>query len=526
MSEERRTTAGTPARSTGYVIRQDQYYDSVFLMGVNSRLSKAAGVRQSAVLMGSQANKALLADIGIRARAIDEASANDLVIAVVADDEQAVDVALKGVDAALLAVETGTTRSEVHTLEDGLRRQPGANLAVLTIPGEYVYPEARKALEAGLHLFIFSSNVPLDQERELKRLAADRGLLVMGPDCGTSIVGGVGIGFANAVRRGAIGVIGPAGTGLQEFTCQVHHAGGGISHAIGTGSHDLSDDIGGVTTLSALEALERDPSTKVIAIVAKPGGERTREVLTSRLQACSKPVVACLLGMTDREPGPGLEWSATIDAAALTAVERCAMPVPRPASALTMTDPGLGLQDDRRRAASQRYLRGLFAGGTFCYQSQQILSRAGLKVLSNAPLSEERRLQDPTQSVGHSMIDMGDDAHTRGRLHPMIDATLRAQRIVEESLDPEVAILLLDFILGTNAAPDPVADIVGAIVEGRRLRPQEAGEVTVVASICGTEGDPQDLSRVAQALIDAGVHVFWSNARATEYCLARLEGAS
>ena len=140
--------------------------------------------------------------------------------------------------------------------------------------------------------------------------------------------------------------------------------------------------------------------------------------------------------------------------------------------------------------------------------------------------SDDRRLQDPTRSVGHSMIDMGDDAHTRGRLHPMIDATLRAQRIVDESLDPEVAILLLDFILGTNAAQDPVGDIVGAIVEGRSLRPHEAGEVTVVASICGSEGDPQDLARVAQALIDAGVHVFWSNARATEYCLARLEGAN
>jgi succinyl-CoA synthetase alpha subunit len=508
------------------VIRRDQYYDSVFLMGVNSRLSKAAGVRQSAVLMGSQANKALLADLGIRARAIDEASANDLVIAVVADDAQAVDVALAGVDAALVAVETGTTRSEVHTLEDGLRRQPGANLAVLTIPGEYVYAEARRALEAGLHVFIFSSNVPLDQERELKRVAADRGLLVMGPDCGTSIIGGVGIGFANAVCRGPIGVIGPAGTGLQEFTCQVHHAGGGISHAIGTGSHDLSDDIGGATTLLAIEALERDPATTVIAIVAKPGGERTREVLASRLQACSKPVVACLLGMADQEPRPGLAWTATIDAAALTAVERCGIPAPQTTSALTMMDPGLGIQEDRPRAAGQRYLRGLFAGGTFCYQSQQILSRAGVTILSNAPLSDERRLADPTRSVAHTLVDMGDDVHTRGRLHPMIDSTLRAQRIIDESLDPDVAILLLDVILGTNAAPDPVADIVAAIVEGRRLRPQEAGEVTVVASICGTEGDPQDLARVAQALIDARVHVFWSNARATEYCLARLQEAS
>jgi succinyl-CoA synthetase alpha subunit len=512
--------------ATGYVIRKDQYYDSVFLMGVNSRLSKAAGVRQSAVLMGSQANKALLADLGIRGGAIDEAGANDLVIAVVADDEQAVASALEGVDAAMQAVEIGTSRSEVHTLEDGIRRLPSANLVVLTIPGEYVHAEARKALEAGLHLFIFSSNVPLDQELELKQLAASKGLLVMGPDCGTSILGGVGLGFANAVRRGAIGVIGPSGTGLQEFTCGVHHAGAGISHAIGTGSHDLSDDIGGATTFTALAALERDPSTKVIAIVAKPGGERTRAILASRLQACRKPVVACLLGMADGEPGSTLSWAATIDEAVRAAVERCGSSGVDPASsALTMTDPDLGHQEGVRRAASQRFLRGLFAGGTFCYQSQQILSRAGLSSLSNAPLSEDHRLVDPMKSVGHTLVDTGDDAHTRGRLHPMIDGTLRAQRVVTESVDPETAILLLDFILGTNAAPDPVGDIVGAIVEGRRLRPREAGEVTVVASICGTEQDPQDLSRQAQALIDAGVHVFWSNARATEHCLARLEVA-
>ena len=312
-------------------------------MGVNSRLSKAAGVRQSAVLMGSQANKALAGRHrhprpGASTRPAPTTSSSPWS----PTTTQAVDAALEGVDAALLAVETGTTRSEVHTLEDGLRLQPGANLAVLTIPGEYVYPEARQALEAGLHLFIFSSNVPLEQERELKRLAAGRGLLVMGPDCGTSIVGGVGIGFANAVRRGAIGVIGPAGTGLQEFTCQVHHAGGGISHAIGTGSHDLSDDIGGATTLAALEALERDPSTEVIAIVAKPGGpsatlprRSSPSSQTGRRPDTRGPHlppagqqqagVACLLGMTDREPGPGLDWSATIDAAALTAVERCRM---------------------------------------------------------------------------------------------------------------------------------------------------------------------------------------------------------
>ena len=192
VSEVRRAPAAAPVMPSGYVIRKDQYYDSVFLMGVNSRLSKAPGVRQTAVLMGSERNKALLEDLGIRAEAIDAADADDLVIAVLADDEQAVHAALEGVDAALLAVEATVTPSEVHTLQDGLRLQPEANLAVLTIPGDYVYPEARKALEAGLHVFIFSSNVPLEQERELKQLARQRGLLVMGPDCGTSILGGVG----------------------------------------------------------------------------------------------------------------------------------------------------------------------------------------------------------------------------------------------------------------------------------------------------------------------------------------------
>ncbi len=509
---------------SGYAIRKNQYYDSVFLMGVNNRLSKTAGVRQTAVLMGSEKNKALLEGLGIRAQAIDAAGPNDLVIAVLADDELAVRSALDSVDAALLAAEATTTPSELHTLQDGLRVKPGANLAVLTLPGEYVYAEACKALDAGLHLFIFSSNVPLEQERALKQLARSRGLLVMGPDCGTSILGGVGIGFANAVRRGTIGVVGPSGTGLQEFTCQVHHAGGGISHAIGTGSHDLSNDIDGMTTLTAIQALESDPSTDVIAIVAKPAGDRTLGVLATRLQACTKPVVACLLGRSGREPGSGVEWMPTIDAAARAAVESSAVPAAGPAPTLALADPGLSLKGETRRSTRQRFIRGLFAGGTLCYQSQQILRQAGLTVFSNAPLTADGRLQDPAHSVAHTLIDMGDDTHTQGRLHPMIDGTLRAQRILAESVDPEVAILLLDFILGTNAASDPVGDMVGAIVEGRHRRPKEAGDLTVVASICGTEGDPQDLSRQSSVLIEAGVHVFWSNARATDYCCGMLRG--
>ena len=507
---------------SGCVIRKNQYYDSVFLMGVSNRLSRLAGVRQTAVLMGTERNKVLLDDMGIRSGDVDEAGPNDLVIAVIADDEAAVSAALEGVDAALHAVDATTISSEVHSLEDGLGRSPNANLAVLTLPGEYVYAEAREALDAGLHLFIFSSNVPRQQERELKQLAHSRGLLVMGPDCGTSILGGVGIGFANAVRRGTIGVIGPSGTGLQEFTCQVHHAGGGISHAIGTGSHDLSNDIGGTTTLMALDALESDPTTEVIALVAKPAGDQTLGILTARLQDCTKPVVICILGRSDRTPDARLEWKPTIDSAAHAAVELCADAASGTAPTGTIADPGLSFDVSARRSHRQRFLRGLFAGGTMCYQSQQILRQANLTVYSNAPLDTEGLLGDPEQSVEHTLIDMGDDAYTQGRLHPMIDGTLRAQRILVESVDPEVAILLLDFVLGTNAAQDPVGDIVGAIIEGRNRRPEEAGDLTVVASICGTEDDSQDLSQQTSLLMEAGVHVFWSNARATDYCVELL----
>jgi FdrA protein len=227
--------------ATGFVIRKNQYYDSVFLMGVNKRLSQTKGVIQTAVLMASENNKQLLADIGIHGDQIVSAKPNDLIVAVIAETPQIVDTVLGGLDQALLALEEKAPVSHLHTLDDGLTEKPLANLVVLTIPGEYVFREARKALDAGLNLFIFSSNVPIEEERKLKESAAESKLLVMGPDCGTSILGGVGIGFSNVVNRGVIGAIGPSGTGLQEFTCQIHNAGYGISHAIGTGSHDLSD---------------------------------------------------------------------------------------------------------------------------------------------------------------------------------------------------------------------------------------------------------------------------------------------
>ena len=244
--------------ATKYIIRRNQYFDSVFLMGINKDLLSLSGVIQSAVLMGTQNNKKLLADIHVSSSEIDQAGANDLIVAVIAESEQFAEKALANLDQLFKKVSVNTGQVKLQTLEDGLRARPEANLAVISIPGEFAAREAMKALENNLNVFIFSSNVSVEDELKLKEFARKKNLLVMGPDCGTSIIGGKGIGFANRVRKGPVGVIGPSGTGLQEFTCLIHHMGSGISHAIGTGTRDLKDEIGGLTTLTALDMLEKD----------------------------------------------------------------------------------------------------------------------------------------------------------------------------------------------------------------------------------------------------------------------------
>jgi len=510
--------------ATGFVIRKNQYYDSVFLMGVNKRLSDAAGVQNTAVLMGSEKNKELLADLGVHAPQIDEAQPNDLIVEVVADSRQVVDAVLGDLDQALKFMTTSAPVSVWRTFEDGLAQKPGANLEVISIPGEYAASEARKALEANLHVFIFSSNVTLDDELELKRRASQKNLLVMGPDCGTSLIGGVGIGFANAVRQGTIGAIGASGTGLQEFTCQIHNAGLGISHAIGTGTNDVSDAIGGLTTLAALDALEDDPGTKIIVFISKPPGKKMLEKLLERLDQCKKPAICCFLGI-DHLPDTHkkVKFARTIDEAVQWTIyfEDDGPAVSKPN---LRPEELKWIKNERARwSPKQQYLRGIFAGGTFCYQSQQIMQDAGLEVYSNAPLEPRFALEHPDRSRAHTLVDMGDEYYTLGKPHPMIDGALRKQRILTESLEPQVAILFLDFILGYNASADPVGELLDAILEARQTASQRGGALTVVASICGTDGDPQDLDLQTRLLQEAGAIVFPSNARAASFCCKLLE---
>ncbi|RPI24298.1 MAG: hypothetical protein EHM70_21455, partial [Chloroflexota bacterium] len=395
---------------------------------------------------------------------------------------------------------------------------PRSNLVVISVPGPYAAREARKALEQGKHVFLFSDNVSLEQEVELKQMARANRLLVMGPDCGTSLIGGVGIGFANRVRRGPVGVVGASGTGIQEFTSLIHQAGSGISHAIGTGTHDLSDSAGGITTLMGLDGLENDPGTKVITVISKPAGTKTLSSLQERIRRCRKPVIGCLLGLERAmDCGPNFHQVKTIDQAveqALTSLGgKAAIEFLRQAQSRT----GLVMQEAQRWLPEQRYIRGLFAGGTFCFQAQQVVQEAGIPVYSNTPLDSRYRLENPEQSLEHSLIDLGDDHFTQGKPHPMIDAGERCRRILQEAGDPEVAVLLLDFILGEISSRDPVGDLIGAIRQSQDLAARRGGHLTIVASICGTDLDTQGLDRQKAMLLDAGIVLMPSSAKAAEY---------
>jgi FdrA protein len=505
--------------ASGFVIRKNQYYDSVFLMSVNARVLKIEGVQQTVVLMGSQTNKQLLREIGIQGTEIDTAQPNDLIVAAIADSMEIVDQVLGNLDGWLNTVQEETPASQLHTLEDGLAMKKAANLAVISIPGDYAAYEARKAIEARLNVFIFSGNVSAEEELELKLLAKQKGVIVMGPDCGTSLINGMGIGFANVVRKGCIGVIGAAGTGLQEFTSQAHNLGFGISHAIGTGSHDLSDKIGGLTAFSALEALEKDSKTKVVTFISKPPGTKTLEHLLERIGSCDKPVIGCFLGV-DPEAISGrknLIPANTIDEAVRLAINITGSSIQQE-SDLSQDDFKV-LADERAAWSSeQRYLRGILAGGTFCYQSQQILRKAGITVHSNSPLDVKHKLHHPDNSFQHSLVDMGDEYYVVGKPHPMIDGTMRRQRIIAECHDLEVAILYLDFILGYSASMDPVGELIDAVDEAKHVYKQRGGSLTIIASICGTGDDPQDIDLQTKMLSQAGVLVYGSNAKATSAC--------
>lgn len=503
------------------LVQKKRYFDSMFLMQISQRLRNESGIKEAAVLMGTPANVQILRDLGFSCPELAQAGPDDLVIAVAGETEAQVSQALAKLEGWLVSGRTDVEGAP-KTLVQALAHLPQANIAVISLPGWYAGREARNALEHGLHVFLFSSNVPVEEELALKQLGQEKGLLVMGPDCGTAIVAGVGLGFANVVRRGPVGLIAASGTGAQEFTSLIHRAGSGISHAIGTGSRDFSDSIGGITALSAFAALQEDPQTQVIVFLAKPPGLQTFSRLAAEVKRSKKPVVACFLGLIPeklRREWPG-KLVSTIDEAVVATLEILGVSCPPFLSYQPEEVVQLAAAAKMRLLPKQRFVRGIFSGGTFCYQAQLLFHSARVPFRSNAPLSEEYALATPLRSEGHTLLDMGDEFFTQGRLHPMIDPSLRRERILAEAEDPEVAVLLLDFVLGYNASPDPVGNLLPAMQEAREKARKRGGDLILATSVCGTEADPQGFARQVERLEEIGALVFPTQAQATRFALA------
>lgn len=504
-----------PAASLKIV--HNTYRDSVTLMQISARIGALAGVQQASVVMATEGNLALLREAGLLDAEVG-ASPSDLLVVLRAETDAAAKAALRETERVLAGgngapARHGPQEIAPRSLQMGLAVQPEANFALISTPGEYAAAEALKALRLGLHVMLFSDNVTLDDEVSLKREAAKRGLMLMGPDCGTAIVGGVPLGFANAVRSGPIGVIGASGTGLQQVTTLIDQAGLGVSNAFGTGGRDLKAEVGGATMLRALDELAADEATRVIVLVSKPPARAVADKVLARARATGKPVIACFLGADPAQvQGDGVLAAATLEDAAAMAL----------AAARGMSYAGgehrLPDYDAARLAAGQRYVRGLYSGGTFCYEASLLLAQALEGVRSNTPVGGALELDDVWRSVGHTLVDLGDDEFTRGRPHPMIDHRLRNERIAREAADAEVAVILLDVVLGYGAHPDPAAEMLPAI---RAARAAAAGrELAFVGFVCGTERDPQGLARQVGALRGAGVILAASNAQAARTAAA------
>jgi succinyl-CoA synthetase alpha subunit len=491
-------------------VRRSVYHDSVTLMRLTHDMEAVAGVRRAAAMMGTPANRALLGQAGLLDAEGETAQAADLVIAVAADSAAAAEAACAAAETVLAARRTApaTALARPRTLAGGRRALPSATLALISVPGAYAGAEARRALDAGLHVMLFSDNVPLATEVELKRVARERELFVMGPDCGTAIVDGVPLGFANAVPRGRIGLVAASGTGLQEVSCRLAAEGEGVSQAIGVGSRDLSEAVGGAMTLAALAALDGDAATEVVVVIGKPPGPTSGARLAEALGALGKPSVVNVAGVEGAPAGgpSRVHVAATLEDAALGAVALARGQTPR---AVEFSRPGpeiegLVAEQAAALAPGQRFVRGIYAGGTLAWEAVALLRAR----LSNVAPGVDGDGPD------HRVVDLGDDRFTLGRPHPMIDGAVRREWIAREAADPTTAVILLDVVLGYGTHPDPAAELAPALEAARRTAAAAGRGLALIGSVIGTERDPQPRSAQTAGLKRAGVLVMDSNAQA------------
>jgi len=490
-------------------IRSGAYYDSVVLMQLQRSLAEQPGVRDAGVVMGTNANKEVLAQSGMLISEVEAAGADDLVIVVIGNDETSAQTALSKVDELVASRRRSASDQDYRprSIETAAKMLPDANWVLVSVPGRYAAGVARQAMSLNKHVFLYSDNVTLEDEISLKQESAQKGLLVMGPDCGTAIVNGIGLGFANKVRKGSIGVVAASGTGLQQVTVRIHQMGGGITHALGTGGRDLSEAVNAITARQGLDLMARDPETKVIVLVTKPPSPKVADELIKTARSIPKPVVVDFIGYASASHRvDNIFFATTFDETAELAIR------------LVNSTEDFGAQPDISKfKAGQKYLRGLFSGGTLQYEALLILQNYLPVVYSNAPLDKKNKLEDSLVSKEHMIIDLGEDEFTVGRLHPMMDNDLRIRRLEKEAADPGVAVILLDVVLGYGSHPDPAGELAPAISAAIKTAATAGRHLEVIAVVSGTDEDPQGMWNQIKELKDAGAKVETSNDSAARY---------
>lgn len=509
-------------------IHKNTFRDSVYLMRLSSMIRDLEGIEGAEVIIGTDHNKKFLKAADLWTEAIEqEASSNDLVIVVKAASEEIAEAAVgRALEELTKTVERENLVGEFvpRTFETALKQMPGANLALISIPGRFVKREVDRILDAGLHVMIFSDNVPLEAEVALKQKAAARGLLVMGPDCGTAIINGIPLAFANAVRRGSIGIVAAAGTGLQEVSSLIHNLGEGISQGVGTGGRDVKAAVGGLMMIQGLQALMDDPETAVIVIVSKPPDPVVAGRVLEVAARSPKPVVVNFVGGDpEKIRAAGCNPAVTLKEAAAKAVGLAGGVRDDGSGKTAVFEKKVILEAKRKFKQSQRSLRGLFTGGTLAYETLIILQKTIGDIYSNLALEERLLLPDVYRSLGHTIIDFGEDEFTQGRLHPMIDPAVRSHRIITEAKDPETAVIMLDLVLGYNAHPDPAGAALEAIIEAKAIAAREGRGLAFVTSVCGTDGDFQNRAAQVNKLEAEGVFVLPSNADAAGFVKELLQ---
>jgi FdrA protein len=542
------------------MIRENFYRDSLQLMTISDKIRKSSGILEASVVMATETNKGILTRLGFPPSLIDRANDSDMIIAFRAKDQQSIDLATSNIDKLFESPQGagfGPKNQEKTTdIEEALSKMPDTNLVLLSIPGQYVKDISYELIEQGIHQQIFSDHVPIEDELEIKNQAVKKGVLILGPGAGTSIINGKGIGFSNAIRRmGPVGIVAAAGTGLQEVICLLDQCDIGVKHGLGVGGNDPKDKIGGIMMLECMKTLEKDDDIKVIAIVSKPPYPSVEErIIEYVMRNGSKKYVLAFIGggisvAGKQQKGQQQEFMSQVTSSLTdmnsshTAVttadhERTIIKVNSLSSAVLAIAKAFGNQQLEKAISqiyvppdklvsilrkewtglqgNQKFIRALYTGGTFAYEAQVILRDLMDKghIYSNTPIEQIKELQDSFKSEKHSIIDLGEAEFTEGRPHPMIDPTIRKLRILEEAKDPEVGVILLDFVLGYGSNPDPVGAIIDELRQGKEIAQDQGRYLPVIAHVCGTKNDIQSYEKSLSKLHSVGCVVMPSNALA------------